>query len=97
MSNGAHSDGQKKQANTKITWVSSVNPEAQRLCGSNETAPFSKPMNFLNHIQFGSITYFLPHVMDLVGYQSTDVLDYDAENGRVKLLFLRRNHGNTFT
>jgi hypothetical protein len=85
---------------TKIAWVSSLNPHYQKLCDATATDKTSasaifQPMSLLNHIQFGSIRYFLPHVNDSVGYQSADVVDYDPQNGRVKLLFLRRNHGNT--
>jgi hypothetical protein len=106
---GTHDEG---SINTKIVWFSTINPRSQKLCdavGTNwaaadvalheaETASaIFQPMSLLNHIQFGSIQYFLPHVTDSIGYQSADVVDYDAQNGRVKLLFLRRNHGNTIT
>ncbi|MDP3372573.1 MAG: hypothetical protein Q8S21_06790 [Candidatus Paracaedibacteraceae bacterium] len=96
MSKGVHNNDGIQQANTKITWLSSVNPQSQKLCGMTdaEMDVSLNPISFLNHIQFGSITYFLPHVLDSIGYQSADVLDYDALNGRVKLLFLRRNYGN---
>ncbi|MES2252813.1 MAG: hypothetical protein V4482_03905 [Pseudomonadota bacterium] len=94
--------GGRKTADTKIEWVSSINPRYQRLLGSfggdvsdeESAAAIFQPMSLLNHIQFGSITYSMPNVTDAVGYQSADVLDYDAQNGRVKLLFLRRKHGD---
>ena len=94
-----------KMTETKIAWVSSINPRYQKLyesfeCEANDEMSAEvifQPMSLLNHIQFGSITYVAPHVTDLVGYQSADALDYDPENGRVKLLFLRRNHGNNLT
>lgn len=99
MSKGVHHNGAMRQANTKILWFSSVNMQTQMLCGASDTKIklSVQPMSFLNHIQFGSIIYFLPHVIDSIGYQSADVLDYDPLNGRVKLLFLRRNHGNHST
>lgn len=102
---GAKNEGGRKVADTKIAWLSSINPRYQKLYGSagqdatdEETAQaIFQPMSVLNHIQFGSISYFLPHVEDSVGYQSTNVLDYDPQNGRVKVLFLRRKHGNCIT
>ena len=102
---GVQTDGAHTCADTKIAWLSSINPHYQKLCGSDgcdatdeETAAaIFQPMSLLNHIQFGSIMYFLPDVADAVGYQSSDVLDYDPQNGRVKLLFLRRNHDNSTT
>jgi len=98
-----HNHGGQKHADTKIEWVPSINPRQQRLLGAcggeasdeESAAAIFQPMSLLNHIQFGSIPYALPNMTDAVGYQSADVLDYDAHNGRVKLLFLRRKHGNT--
>lgn len=97
---GVKNDGGRKTADTKIACVSSINPRYQVLCDATDEesahAIFG-PMSLLNHIQFGSITYSMPDAVDDVGYQSADVLDYDVQNGRVKILFLRRKHGNNLT
>jgi hypothetical protein len=97
---GVQSSSGTKIANTKIAQVSSINPRYQVLCDASDTMSAEaifQPMSLLNHIQFGSIVYFLPHVTDSVGYQSADVLDYDPQNGRVKILFLRSKHGTNLT
>ncbi len=95
-------------ANTLLAFVASINPRYQTLCDdfgdvsanvgvSDEmsAAAIFQPKSLLNHIQFGSIRYFLPDVIDSVGYQSADVVDYEPHSGRLKLLFLRRNYVNT--
>jgi hypothetical protein len=90
---GVKNDGGRNIADTKVAYVSSINPRYQVLCGATDdesAQAIFQPMSFLNHVQFGSITYTLPNVVDDVGYQSADVLDYDVQNGRVKILFLRR-------
>ncbi len=97
---GVKNDGGRKTADTKIAQVSSINPRYQVLCGATDdesAQAIFQPMSLLNHIQFGSIHYALPNAEDAGGYQSADVLDYDPANSRVKLLFLRRNHGNNPT
>lgn len=93
---GVKNDGGRKTADTKIAQVSSINPRYQVLCGATDdesAQAIFQPMSFLNHVQFGAIRYALPNIVDDAGYQSTDVVDYDPANGRVKILFLRRNHG----
>lgn len=83
--------GTSKRGYTKINWhETTAGQHAQ-----HEQVDDQSCMTFQNHIQFGSLVYFMPDVGDSIGYQSTEVLDYDPENGRIKLLFLRRNHGNT--
>lgn len=97
---GVKNDNGRKIADTQIAKMGAINPRYQVLCGATdaESAQINfQPVSFLNHIQFGSIHYSLPHVVDDVGYRSSEVVDYDAANGRVKILFLRRNHGNNLT
>lgn len=97
---GVKDDGGRNVADTKIAYVSSINPRYQVLCGATDDESAQAifgPMSLLNHVQFGSVVYSVPDALDDVGYQSADVLDYDPANGRVKILFLRRKYGNNLT
>ncbi len=89
------------ESQTCLQLTSTINQACQIHCGAmgdfeKDDATLSSPMTLMNHIQFGSIHYFLPNLDDSIGYQSSRVLDYDPLHVRVKLLFLRRNHGTYF-
>lgn len=90
---GVRNENGRKVADTHIAKMGTINPRYQVLCGASDDESahaIFQPVSFLNHIQFGSICYALPNVQDGAGYLSSDVVDYDPANGKVKILFLRR-------